>query len=83
MQMIGYLYLSETRGSFEIARERPGSDKEEHFGQLCRRAGVTKQDTENRLVRTFSVLSHLRSSTRQNSISRCNVMMAVERSHYT
>lgn len=83
MSALSYLYLSETRGSFEIARERPGSDKEECFGQLRRCAGETKQDTENRPVRTFSILSHLCISSRQNSISRCRVLIAVERSHYT
>ena len=38
---LSYLYLSETRGSFEIERERPSSDKQERFVQLLRRAGET------------------------------------------
>lgn len=47
---LSYLYLSETRSSFEIEREHPSSDKQERFVQLLRRAGETTQVTEDWLV---------------------------------
>ena len=47
---LSYLYLSETRSSFEIERESPSSDKQERFVQLLRRAGETTQVTEDWLV---------------------------------
>lgn len=47
---LSYLYLSETRSSFEIERETPSSDKQERFVQLLRRAGETTQVTEEWLV---------------------------------
>lgn len=47
---LSYLYLSETRGSFEIERERPSSDKQERFVQLLRRAGETATVSEDWLV---------------------------------
>lgn len=47
---LSYLYLSETRSSFEIESEAPGSDKQERFVQLLRRAGETERVSEDWLV---------------------------------
>ncbi len=47
---LSYLYLSETRSSFEIEREAPSSDKQERFVQLLRRAGETRRVSEDWLV---------------------------------
>jgi hypothetical protein len=47
---VSYLYLSETRSSFEIEREKPSSDKQERFVQLLRRAGETATVDEDWLV---------------------------------
>ena len=47
---LNFLYLSETRSSFEIEREKPSSDKQERFVQLLRRAGETPSVSEDWLV---------------------------------
>jgi fido (protein-threonine AMPylation protein) len=47
---ISYLYLSETRSSFAIEREKPSADKQERFVQLLRRAGETATVDEDWLV---------------------------------
>jgi hypothetical protein len=47
---LSFLYLSETRSSFEIEREKPSSDKQERFVQLLRRAGETTRVSEDWLV---------------------------------
>ncbi|MDO9597305.1 MAG: Fic family protein [Azoarcus sp.] len=47
---LSYLYLSETRSSFEIEREKPSSDKQERFVRLLRRASETSKLTEDWLV---------------------------------
>ena len=47
---LSFLYLSETRSSFEIEREKPSSDKQERFVQLLRRAGETTSVSEDWLV---------------------------------
>ncbi len=47
---LSFLYLSETRSSFEIEREKPSSDKQERFVQLLRRAGETASVSEDWLV---------------------------------
>jgi len=47
---LSYLYLSETRSSFEIEREKPSADKQERFVQLLRRAGETATVREDWLV---------------------------------
>ncbi len=45
-----YLYLSETRGSFDIEHESPSADKQERFVELLRHAGEATQVDENWLV---------------------------------
>jgi hypothetical protein len=47
---LSYLYLSETRSSFDIERESPSSDKQERFVQLLRQAGDTVQVSEQWLA---------------------------------
>lgn len=47
---LSFLYLSETRSSFEIEREKPSSDKQERFVQLLRRVGETTRVSEDWLV---------------------------------
>ena len=47
---VSYLYLSETRSSFSIEREKPSADKAERFVQLLAHAGEEKLVTEDWLV---------------------------------
>lgn len=47
---LSYIYLSETRSSFEIEREEPSASKEEAFVSLLGRVGERKDLTEDWLV---------------------------------
>ncbi|AJY42025.1 Fic family protein [Burkholderia humptydooensis] len=53
---VNYLYLSETRSSFGIEREKPSADKAERFVQSLAHAGEEKLVTENWLVELQNVI---------------------------
>lgn len=45
-----YLYLKETRSSFEVERERPSPDKAQRFVDLLRQAEIGQPLSEDRLI---------------------------------
>ncbi|KAG0162172.1 hypothetical protein DFQ30_002880 [Apophysomyces sp. BC1015] len=47
---VSYLYLSETRSSFDIEREKPSADRQERFVQALRHASETAIVTQEWLV---------------------------------
>ena len=52
---VQYLYLSETRGSFAIEREKPSASKEARFVQLLNKVSERAEISEERLVEIQNV----------------------------
>lgn len=75
-RVLGWAYLSETRGSFELEREKPSEDKARRFVELLQHAHNAEDLTEDYLallqnsVITNPLLQELSFRTRQNWLSR-------------
>lgn len=75
-RLLGWAYLSETRGSFELERENPSEDKAQRFVELLQHAHKAEELTEDYLVLlqnsviTNPLFQELSFRTKQNWLSR-------------